>query len=120
MKSYTVEFLKTKDELRINGQLCTIRRGQNVVCIENGSAGIGHTAHPNIDVSGSVSGMKKLGYWRKEDRIIRERGHYYNMSRVSISCELDALAYFIEKGGRLPNIETKHETEQGEKFTFSI
>ena len=39
-----------------------------VAWIENGSTGMGHSVHPNIDDSGSVKGMKQCGYWNKEDK----------------------------------------------------
>lgn len=117
---YTVELKRTQTGLYIDGQLCTIRRGHNVVCIENYSSGFGHTAHPNIDETGSVSGMKNLGHWRKDDRIIKEAGYYYNMSSIVISCGLDALAYFLEIGGDLPNIPTVTKFEKGRFFTFSF
>lgn len=35
---------------------------------------------PNIHFSGSVSGMKKLGYWKKNDEIVRCGNYYYNLS----------------------------------------
>jgi len=36
--------------------------------------------HPSIYVSGSIRGMKKLGYWRKHDEIVRCGSYYYNLS----------------------------------------
>ena len=36
--------------------------------------------HPSIHCSGSIQGMKKLGYWGKHDQIVRCGQHYYNMS----------------------------------------
>lgn len=53
--------------------------------IEDGSTGLGHSCHPNIDISGSVSGMKALGYWGKSDRIVRTHGFQYNIDRFCIS-----------------------------------
>ncbi|WP_301124034.1 hypothetical protein [Mycolicibacterium fortuitum] len=38
--------------------------------VENGAAGIAHSAHPNIDATGSVAGMKDRGYWGREDRTV--------------------------------------------------
>lgn len=40
-----------------------------IAWIEDGSTGLGISVHPNLDKSGSVTGMKKLGYWDKSDRI---------------------------------------------------
>lgn len=36
--------------------------------------------HPSIHVTGSVRGMKKLGFWGKDDRIVRNGQYYYNLS----------------------------------------
>ena len=37
--------------------------------------------HPSIHYTGSVSGMKKLGYWGKDDICVRCGQYIYNMSR---------------------------------------
>lgn len=34
--------------------------------------------HPNIHKSGSVKGMKKLGFWGKKDRVVRVGDFSYN------------------------------------------
>lgn len=36
--------------------------------------------HPSIHATGSVRGMKKLGFWRKGDEIVRHGQYYYNLS----------------------------------------
>ena len=61
--------------------------------IINGRTGMAHSCHPNIDSTGSVTGMKKLGYWGKKDRIIRSHGFQYNIDRFVINTkdELDVL-----------------------------
>lgn len=38
--------------------------------------------HPSIHCTGSVRGMKKLGYWGKNDIIVRCGQFLYNMSIV--------------------------------------
>lgn len=43
--------------------------------------------HPSIHATGSVRGMKRLHFWRKNDRIIRHGQYYYNLS------------IYISKGG---------------------
>jgi len=63
-----------------------------IAWVENGSTGNAHSCHPNIDASGSVSGMKKLGYWRKTDRTIRCKGSIYNIDKCVIDDELDEIA----------------------------
>ena len=62
-----------------------------IAWIENGSTGMSHSVHPNIDSSGSVRGMKNLGYWDKNDKIVRSHGYQYNISRLVISDELDKI-----------------------------
>lgn len=36
--------------------------------------------HPSIHYTGSVWGMKKLGYWGKHDRCVRCGSFIYNLS----------------------------------------
>ncbi len=36
--------------------------------------------HPSIHYTGSVRGMKKLGYWGKYDRCVRCGSYIYNLS----------------------------------------
>lgn len=36
--------------------------------------------HPSIHSTGSVRGMKKLGYWGKYDRCVRCGQYIYNLS----------------------------------------
>ena len=50
-----------------------------IVWIADGATGLGFSAHPNIDESGSVEGMKELGYWGKDDRVVLSHGYYYNI-----------------------------------------
>lgn len=63
-----------------------------IAFVENGRTGNGHSAHPNIDSTGSVTGMKKLGFWRQEDRTKRCGGAIYNIDKLAVSDELDELA----------------------------
>lgn len=37
--------------------------------------------HPSIHYTGSVRGMKKLGYWGKNDVCVRCGAYIYNLSR---------------------------------------
>lgn len=50
-----------------------------IAWIEDGTSGCEISVHSNIDASGSVSGMKNLGYWGKKDRTIRSHGFIYNI-----------------------------------------
>lgn len=38
--------------------------------------------HPSIHYTGSVSGMKKLGYWGKNDICVRSGMYIYNLTIV--------------------------------------
>lgn len=50
-----------------------------VAWIEDGRTGLGISVHANIHSSGSVTGMKNLGYWGKKDRTVRSHGFIYNI-----------------------------------------
>lgn len=63
-----------------------------IAWVENGKTGNGHSAHPNIDVSGSIKGMKLLGYWREDDVVVRCDGYYYNVSKRAIHDKYDQIA----------------------------
>lgn len=38
--------------------------------------------HPSIHCTGSVRGMKKLGYWGKHDKCVRCGSYIYNLSQT--------------------------------------
>lgn len=63
-----------------------------IAWVANGTAGTGHTCHPNIDRTGSVRGMKKLGYWAQSDRVVRSHGFIYNIDRLIVSDKWDEIA----------------------------
>lgn len=63
-----------------------------IAWVENGKTGSGHSAHPNIDSSGSVAGMKKLGYWAKDARTVRSYGAIYNIDSCVVSDKYDEIA----------------------------
>jgi len=100
-----ITITKIKEGLRATGlsgagnnSLIKIRRTRSIVVIENYSTGTGHSAHANIDETGSVTGMKKSGYWNRSDRVIKAMGFYYNFSSEVVSDELDLLALRMEQG----------------------
>lgn len=69
--------------------------------VEDGTTGAGHSCHANIDVTGSVTGMKNRGYWSKADRVVRSHGFAYNIDTFIVSDELDAIAaQHCQCGGR--------------------
>lgn len=69
-----------------------INDNTGIAWIENGSTGNGHSAHPNIDITGSVKGMKNLGYWNKSDKVVKSNGYQYNISKLVVTDELDQIA----------------------------
>ena len=85
MKKTFVKYIKPYVELHFD-------RKTGIAWIEDHSAGIGHSAHPNISVTGSIRGMKALGYWQKDDRVVRSHGFYYNIDHCVISTEYDRIA----------------------------
>jgi len=77
-----------------------------IAWVENGHTGNGHTCHPNIHHTGSVNGMKRLGYWRHSDITVRSHGFIYNISKFTVSDEFDRLAAkHCRCGGNHGNME---------------
>lgn len=56
-----------------------------IAWIEDGRTGIEISVHANISSSGSISGMKSLGYWGNNDRTVRSHGWIYNID--SLVCD---------------------------------
>lgn len=52
-----------------------------IAWVEDHSTGHRVSAHPYISSTGSVAGMKKMGYWGKDDKIVESHGYMYNISR---------------------------------------
>lgn len=75
-----------------------------IVQITDGRSGTIHSAHPSIDATGSVAGMKARGYWRKHDNTIKVFGCIYNHSSLLIDYPLDKLCYHLECKYRGKNI----------------
>jgi hypothetical protein len=67
-------------------------RKTGIAWVADTNAGIGHSAHPTIDASGSIEGMKARGSWGREDRVVRSHGFYYNVSRTLVSSAYDRVA----------------------------
>ena len=63
-----------------------------IAWVEDTRVGIAHSAHPNIDASGSVAGMKRAGVWGKSDRTKRLRGFIYNIDILHTSDDYDVIA----------------------------
>lgn len=72
-----------------------------IAWVEDYSSGNGHSPHPNIHASGSVPGMKKLGYWGKHNRTVRSFGFIHNIDHVVITSEYDQIANdYCQCGGK--------------------
>jgi len=63
-----------------------------IAWVEDGTSGIGHSCHPSIDASGSVAGMKRLGYWDKDVNTVRSHGFIYNVDSLVVSSPEDEIA----------------------------
>jgi hypothetical protein len=72
-----------------------------IAWVEDYSAGIAHSCHPNIAASGSVGNMRRLGYWGKHDRCVRAHGFIFNTSHVVATDQYDELAlHYCRCGGK--------------------
>ena len=100
MKKITYTIRQTEEGgLRIDGELVSVKVKNGICCIANHSTGGGHSCHPNIASTGSVKGMKKMGYWGKTDSCVRANGFIYNKSVIHCSDTLDYIALAIEYSG---------------------
>jgi len=83
-----------KTLIRKIGPYATLYRDRKsgVAWVEDTHSGTGHSAHPNIDASGSVAGMKRKGWWGKKDRTARAHGFIYNIDILHVSDDYDVIA----------------------------
>lgn len=65
-------------EIEENVTLCRDDKS-GLAWIEDGKTGNKVSVHANIDNSGSVSGMKKLGYWKNNAKTVKSCGFIYNI-----------------------------------------
>jgi len=63
-----------------------------IAWVENSKTGNGHSAHPNIDATGSVKGMKSRGFWKQHDRTVKTNGAIYNIDKLVVTDALDEIA----------------------------
>lgn len=63
-----------------------------IAWVENSKTGNGHSAHPNIDATGSVKGMKNRGFWKQHDRTVKTNGTIYNIDKLVVTDALDEIA----------------------------
>lgn len=63
---------------------------------EDHRTGLGVSVHPNIDETGSVSGMVSRGWWGAEDRTVRSHGWIYNIDRLAFD-EKDSVEQAVAK-----------------------
>ncbi|QNB45438.1 hypothetical protein BR63_03360 [Thermanaerosceptrum fracticalcis] len=93
----------SKQLIKEINQYCKLFRCEEsgIAWVENESTGNGHSCHPNIHVTGSVAGMKKLGYWGKTDRTVKAHGYIYNIDKLVVDDELDKIAQqYCRCGGK--------------------
>lgn len=66
-----------------------------IATVHDGSSGMTHSVHPNIDCTGSVRGMKQLGYWKRDARTVRAGSYIYNIDSLAYDKEnaYDMVAY---------------------------
>ena len=67
-----------------------------IAWVADGRTGCGISIHSNISDTGSVRGMKNLGYWQKKDRTVRSHGFIYN---------IDSFCYGWNKGNPIGELE---------------
>jgi len=60
-----------------------INKKTGIAYVDDGSTGCRYTVHPDIDVTGSVVGMRRLGYWGKYDRVECFGSAKYNIDILS-------------------------------------
>ena len=77
--------------------------------IKNYSVGIGHSAYASIDITGSVRGMKKAGYWKADDQTVRAHGYIFNLDAMRLSHPLDALSLWISRNKEVDLVEKRFE-----------
>ena len=63
-----------------------------VAWVENGNTGCGHSAHSNIDATGSIRGMKNLGHWKQDARTRKTHGFIYNIDSYVVTDMYDEVA----------------------------
>lgn len=54
-----------------------------IAWIKDGYSGIEISIHPNVHSYDTVEGMKELGYWGINDRIVKGHDCLYNIDKVS-------------------------------------
>jgi hypothetical protein len=95
----------SKEKLRDVREHITLYKdsGTGIAWVENGTAGVRHSCHPNISSTGSVRGMKDRGHWAADARTVRAAGFIYNIDAWVVSDELDAIAaQHCRCGGKHP------------------
>ncbi|GEM_PF-6810851 len=103
--------------IKETGDLVSIPSLDPVVTIQNHSAGILHSAHPNISVTGSIAGMRKYG-WRKTDLVHRQGAYHYNVSMVVTSHLLDKLCLALEDPELKCFLSIRFLEDGSQVFTF--
>ena len=108
-----------KKLIRELGDCITLYRDTNngIAWIEDGSTGCGYSCHSNIDITGSVRGMKNLGYWKKDARTIRSHGWIYNIEDFADN-DKALLIQEIERKYYSPTIKEIHGLKERYGFSY--
>ena len=80
----------------INKNAKLYRGNGGIAIIKDGNTGNIVSVHPNISSTGSVRGMKQLGYWDKNARTVKCGSYIYNID--SFCCNFrDELEVIVSK-----------------------
>ena len=63
-----------------------------IAFVQDASSGCRYSCHSNIDITGSIRGMKSNGYWGKKDRCIKSNGYIYNIDTMIKSDTFEMIA----------------------------
>ena len=63
-----------------------------IAWVEDGTTGMSYSCHASIDKTGSIRGMKNMGYWGKKDRTAQAHGFIFNIDTLWINSEYDKIA----------------------------
>ena len=92
-----------KEKIKENAEYIILYRcpRTGIAWVENGKTGNRHSAHPNIDATGSVKGMKSRGFWKQHDRKVKTNGTIYNIDKLVVNDALDEIArQYCRCGGK--------------------
>lgn len=72
------------------------KMSNGIMAFYNYSTGSRELLYSNIDISGSVAGMRRNFGW-KADTVVRAHGLWVNLDRSGLTTPIDALLFLLEK-----------------------